>query len=101
MIRIAARSSIIAIETKVNFKDSGTRLPSNVMIPRAKAISVAAGIAHPRIVTGSPMLKEVYISAGKISPPNAAIAGRLICFLLDSCRLIPLALSLGLPARKI
>ena len=37
-------------------QDTGTRLPSSTKIPNAKAISVAVGIAQPRIAVASPQL---------------------------------------------
>ena len=54
------------------------------MIPRAKAMSVAAGIAHPRNVSEFPQFMAAKIIAGNMRPPKAAIAGRLICDLLES-----------------
>ena len=37
--------------------EAGTRGPSRDSTPRAKAMSVAAGMAQPRKVAGSPQLK--------------------------------------------
>ena len=54
MIKIAPRSSIIANAVKKTFKEIGTLDPSKDKIPREKAMSVAAGIAHPLIVSALP-----------------------------------------------
>ena len=58
-MRIAARSSIIAIETNVNLSDSGTLLPKRVNTPRANAMSVAAGIAQPCKAVEFPQLSDM------------------------------------------
>ena len=42
-------------------------------MPSAKAISVAAGIAHPRNASALPKLKATYSSAGTAMPPTAPI----------------------------
>ena len=54
---MAIRSSIIATARSKIFKETGTREPTSAKIARAKAISVAAGIAQPWIMTGSFILK--------------------------------------------
>ena len=56
---MAARSSMIAIDTSVSFKESGTLFPSKVITPKAKAMSVAAGIAHPLMAVASPKFMNV------------------------------------------
>jgi hypothetical protein len=53
----APKSSMMAIVSKNNLSDAGTRLPNNDKIPKAKAMSVAAGIAQPLKATLSPQLK--------------------------------------------
>ena len=47
---------MMATAVKNTFNDAGTRLPSNTTMPSAKAMSVAAGIAHPCSVAGLPQL---------------------------------------------
>ena len=78
MIRIAPISSKIASEVKNTFRLSGTREPNKLKTPRAKAISVAVGIAQPCIATGSFGFKSTYISAGTTIPPIAPNPGRII-----------------------
>ena len=51
----------------------GTRLPSSDRTPRAKAISVAIGIAQPCIAP--PLLNRAYTHAGTTTPPTAASMG--------------------------
>ena len=53
IIIIAPKSSITANAVKNIFREVGTRLPNSDKIPKAKAISVAAGIAQPRAASGS------------------------------------------------
>ena len=50
-------SSKIASEVRKIFSDVGTREPSRVNTPRAKAMSVAAGMAQPCTAMGSSWLK--------------------------------------------
>ena len=57
MIIMAAKSSKIAMATRHNRSESGMRFPSSANIPSAKAISVAAGIAHPLMAIGSCQLR--------------------------------------------
>jgi len=47
MITTAPRSSMIARAVRKIFSEAGTREPSRARTPRAKAMSVAAGIAQP------------------------------------------------------
>ena len=47
---------MIARASRKIFSDGGTRSPSSASTPRAKAMSVAAGIAQPFIATASPWL---------------------------------------------
>ena len=56
IITMAPRSSIIARIIRNTFRAGGTLLPRRAMTPRAKAISVAAGIAQPFKAAGSPIL---------------------------------------------
>ena len=58
MITIAIRSSTTAIVDNSSFIPVGTREPSRLRTPSAKAMSVAAGIAQPRIATASPRLSK-------------------------------------------
>ena len=81
---MAPMSSIIASDTRKIFRAMGTRLPSSVNTPRAKAISVAAGIAQPCIAAELCQLKPLYIAAGTAMPPTAAIVGRINLLALDS-----------------
>ena len=43
---------MIASAARKILSEAGTRLPSSEMTPRAKAMSVAVGIAQPRMVSG-------------------------------------------------
>ncbi|MNV72804.1 hypothetical protein D3C71_1659190 [compost metagenome] len=52
MTMIAPRSSMMAKVIRNSFSDTGTRLPSSASTPRAKAISVAVGIAQPATAAG-------------------------------------------------
>ena len=45
-------------ESQVIFIAVGTRLPSSIRMPSAKAMSVAAGIAQPLMSTGLPQLNQ-------------------------------------------
>ena len=56
MIMMAPMSSKIAREVRKILRLIGTREPSNERMPRAKAISVAAGIAQPELAFLSPRL---------------------------------------------
>ncbi|MNJ75156.1 hypothetical protein D3C77_722000 [compost metagenome] len=56
MITTAPRSSRIARADKKIFNDNGARLPSRASTPRAKAMSVAAGMAQPFTVSALPQL---------------------------------------------
>ena len=47
---------MIATAVRKTFSEAGTRLPSSMTMPIAKAMSVAAGIAQPCSATGSPRL---------------------------------------------
>jgi hypothetical protein len=49
--------------------------PNRERTPRAKAMSVAVGIAQPRHVSGVCQLIARKISAGAIMPPRAAMNG--------------------------
>ncbi|MNH19219.1 hypothetical protein D3C79_789460 [compost metagenome] len=53
MMMMTPRSSMIARASRKTFRLVGTRLPSSAITPRAKAISVAAGMAQPARVTSS------------------------------------------------
>jgi hypothetical protein len=69
---------MIANAIKNIFKEIGILVPSKDKIPKANAISVAVGIAHPFIEKSSPLLNAMKIKAGTIIPPNAAIPGKVI-----------------------
>ena len=75
MMIIAPRSSKIASVSKNTFNDTGARLPTSARIPSAKAMSVAAGMAQPLIVSGLPQLNATKTKAGTIMPPTAAMPG--------------------------
>ncbi|MCY1462440.1 hypothetical protein D3C76_1004540 [compost metagenome] len=47
---------MIAKAARKTFSDVGTRFPSNDKTPKANAMSVAAGIAHPFKVSELPQL---------------------------------------------
>ena len=84
---IAPRSSMIAIATRSTFKPIGTPLPTSAMIPIAKAISVAEGIAHPLYISLSPpcaATKATYMRAGTSIPLAAAKKGIMACSLRES-----------------
>ena len=49
-------------------------------MPRAKAMSVAIGIAQPFTKLGSCLAMNQYTIAGIIIPPIAAIAGKIACW---------------------
>src|SRR5215204_6115653 len=55
MSKTATRSSTMARAVRNTFKESGTRLPSRAIIPRAKAMSVATGIPPPSYALASPV----------------------------------------------
>ncbi|MNP83077.1 hypothetical protein D3C76_1819090 [compost metagenome] len=56
MTMIAPRSSMIARVIRNSFSETGTRLPSSASTPRAKAMSVAVGMAQPATAAGSSRL---------------------------------------------
>jgi hypothetical protein len=56
MITIAPTSSRTASVIRNTLRLPGTRLPRSESTPSAKAMSVAAGIAQPCMVSGSPQL---------------------------------------------
>ncbi len=47
---------MMATAVRNTFSDAGTREPSSMTMPSAKAMSVAAGIAQPRSAAASPAL---------------------------------------------
>jgi hypothetical protein len=57
MMTTAPRSSMMASAVRNTLSEVGTREPRSDRTPSAKAMSVAAGIAHPLAVAGSPALK--------------------------------------------
>ena len=77
MMMIAPRSSNIASVTRNTFSDTGTRDPSSPRMPSAKAMSVAAGIAQPRIAAASPWFSAIKIATGTTIPPTAPMAGSM------------------------
>ena len=82
---IAPKSSKIANESKKSFKALGTRLPSSITTPTAKAMSVAVGIAQPLSAKLSPKFSNVKIKAGIAIPPKAPNIGNDTDFMLLSC----------------
>ncbi|MNH39961.1 hypothetical protein D3C79_1012050 [compost metagenome] len=58
MTMLAPRSSIIARVIRNNFSDTGTRLPSSANTPRAKAMSVAMGMAQPATAAGLSLFRN-------------------------------------------
>ena len=66
-----------AIAVSNTLSDVGTRAPSKATIARAKAMSVAAGIAQPRRWSASPAFIAMKISAGTTIPATAAAPGRM------------------------
>ena len=73
---IAPRSSKIARVNKKTFSELGARDPTKANTPKAKAMSVAAGIAQPLIVSGVFQLNIRYSAAGIAMPPTAAKPGK-------------------------
>jgi hypothetical protein len=59
MMTTAPRSSMIASAARNTLSEAGTREPSSDSTPSAKAMSVAVGMAQPRIASTSPWLKAV------------------------------------------
>ena len=57
MMMIAPRSSKMATLRRKALSAGGTRGPRRERIPRAKAMSVAAGMAQPFMAIGSPELR--------------------------------------------
>ena len=47
---------MIATAVRNTFSEAGTREPSSIRMPSAKAMSVAVGMAQPRSATASPRL---------------------------------------------
>ncbi len=84
MMMIAARSSTTAIVDSSSFIPTGTREPSSDRMPRANAMSVAAGIAQPCIAVASPRLIHQKIAAGTATPATAHSNGRINWSRLDS-----------------
>lgn len=72
-MRIAPISSMTASANSNTRACGGARLPSKVNAPKAKAMSVAVGIAHPRRSDESAIARKM--RAGTIIPPRAAING--------------------------
>ena len=67
---------MIASAVRNTFIEAGTRLPNSESTPSAKAMSVAVGIAQPRITSPLFQLSEAKISAGTAMPPAAQRPGR-------------------------
>ena len=80
---MAPRSSITANAVRNIFNDTGTLLPNNDKIPRAKAISVAMGIPAPELV-GVDRLNARKIPAGTNMPPKAPLTGNKAFFIPDN-----------------
>ena len=74
MIAIAMMSSTIATLSRNSRAPADTRSPSSASTPTANAMSVAAGIAHPR-APSPPAVSSTKIAIGSTTPPTAAIAG--------------------------
>jgi hypothetical protein len=75
MMMIARRSSRMASAVRNILSETGTREPRRASTPRAKAMSVAVGMAQPRIFSPSPMFKATKIRPGMTMPPAAAMPG--------------------------
>ena len=80
---MAMRSSAIASAVRKTFSEIGTLSPSIESMHTAKAMSVAVGIPHPLAAT-VPWLTTVYMRAGKITPPKAAMMGSRAFFMEES-----------------
>ena len=87
MIKIAPTSSKIASESKKILSEGGRCLPTIIKIAKAKAVSVAVGIAQPRKACVSAKLIRAKIKAGTSMPPSAPKSGRVMFrgFLKSPC----------------
>ena len=70
------RSSATARAARNIFRPMGTRVLNIESTPSENAMSVAIGIATPRIMSGSLLLVSQKKSTGIIIPPHAPIIGR-------------------------
>jgi hypothetical protein len=75
---------MIAIANKKIFKATGARDPISANIPRAKAMSVAVGMAQPFRFSGVPQFMIAKINPGTAMPPIAAIMGKIALSKLES-----------------
>ena len=82
---MAPRSSMIASAVRNTLSVTGTREPRIASTPSENAMSVAAGIAQPRSVSGDDALSATYTSAGATMPPTAAMPGKIRCCQLARC----------------
>ena len=73
----------MARAVRKTFSDIGTFLSSTDRMHTAKAMSVAVGIPQP-LAAAVPWLMMMYMSAGAITPPNAAMTGSMAFFTLES-----------------
>ncbi len=76
MIVTAIKSSTTAKVSKKVRSALGRFLPTTANTASEKAMSVAAGLAHPRIATGSGHVAQTKTAAGTITPPIAATTGK-------------------------
>lgn len=95
---MAIRSSIIARAVRKIFSENGTLLPSKVSTPSENAMSVAVGIAQPRIYS-VPELKNTKIKAGNITPPAAENTGSS-AFLTSESSPFKISLFISRPTRR-
>ena len=80
---MAPMSSMIARAARNTLTEAGILLPARDNMPRAKAISVAMGMAKPGCVA-VPLLSKKWIADGTIIPPKAATTGIMAVFMSDS-----------------
>ena len=71
---MARMSSAMASVWKKTLVSGATRSPSSDMTPRAKAMSVAMGMAQPESVLLGLIVRKM--KAGTATPPTAASMGR-------------------------
>lgn len=72
----AMMSSTTASDSSRTRTPAGSERATSARTPRAKAMSVATGIAQPREAPSAPPATAKNTSAGMIMPPTAAIIGR-------------------------
>ena len=80
--KIPPKSSATASVVRNTFRPMGTLLPNIANTPSEKAMSVAIGMAAPRIMPASEGQTSRKISTGMSIPPHAPMMGRM-AFLME------------------